>query len=300
MSKIPTDTQWTDLANKINSKQTATNSKIYYGTCPTEAPDVAKIVTSSGFVLELGAHISVKFTYGNNRNGATLNVNNTGAKTITYVGSDSNTANQWGPGEVIDFVYDGSHYVMVRSGVASSSYYGLTKLTDSVSSTSSASAATANAVKTAYDLANTKIDKAGVLDIFYPVGTYYETSDTSFDPNTAWGGTWVEDSAGRVTVAKNTATFATVGNTGGEETHTLTTTEMPSHRHVMTRPRWWGNDPSIGHAGSIYGQTNSTTAYGEEPSGSGITHYAVSYAGGGGSHNNLQPYVVVKRWHRTA
>lgn len=26
--------------------------------------------------------------------------------------------------------------------------------------------------------------------IYYPVGSYYETSDSSFDPNTAWGGTW--------------------------------------------------------------------------------------------------------------
>ncbi len=30
------------------------------------------------------------------------------------------------------------------------------------------------------------------LDKFYPVGSYYETSDTTFNPNTAWGGTWVE------------------------------------------------------------------------------------------------------------
>lgn len=26
--------------------------------------------------------------------------------------------------------------------------------------------------------------------IYYPVGSYYETSDTSFDPNDTWGGTW--------------------------------------------------------------------------------------------------------------
>lgn len=29
-----------------------------------------------------------------------------------------------------------------------------------------------------------------LVDIFYPVGTYYETSDANFNPNTAWGGTW--------------------------------------------------------------------------------------------------------------
>jgi hypothetical protein len=30
------------------------------------------------------------------------------------------------------------------------------------------------------------------LDYYYPVGSYYETSDTTFDPNSAWGGTWEE------------------------------------------------------------------------------------------------------------
>lgn len=32
-----------------------------------------------------------------------------------------------------------------------------------------------------------------LFPIFYPIGSYYETSDMSFNPNTAWGGTWVLD-----------------------------------------------------------------------------------------------------------
>lgn len=28
------------------------------------------------------------------------------------------------------------------------------------------------------------------LDFFYPVGSYYETSDSTFNPNSRWGGTW--------------------------------------------------------------------------------------------------------------
>lgn len=35
----------------------------------------------------------------------------------------------------------------------------------------------------------TKLEK-GLIDLFYPVGSYYETSDTDFDPNKKWGGTW--------------------------------------------------------------------------------------------------------------
>lgn len=40
-----------------------------------------------------------------------------------------------------------------------------------------------------------KLDKAGILNMFYPVGSYYETSDLTFDPNTAWGCQWDSVSA---------------------------------------------------------------------------------------------------------
>lgn len=33
---------------------------------------------------------------------------------------------------------------------------------------------------------------AVIRDFIYPVGSYFETSDSSFNPNSAWGGTWVE------------------------------------------------------------------------------------------------------------
>lgn len=32
--------------------------------------------------------------------------------------------------------------------------------------------------------------EAMLLDIFYPVGSYYDTSDENFNPNTVWGGSW--------------------------------------------------------------------------------------------------------------
>ena len=27
-----------------------------------------------------------------------------------------------------------------------------------------------------------------ILNLFYPIGTYYETSDINFNPNEVWGG----------------------------------------------------------------------------------------------------------------
>lgn len=34
-----------------------------------------------------------------------------------------------------------------------------------------------------------------ILDIFYPVGSYYKSADLDFDPNESWGGVWIEDTS---------------------------------------------------------------------------------------------------------
>lgn len=127
------------------------NPPFYYGTCATAAATVAKVVTCSGFVLELGAAIAVKFTYTNTGASPTLNVNGTGAKAIKQYGSTAASTYHWRAGEAVVFVYDGSYWQMVSKSTATTSYYGLTKLSTSTSSTSTTLAATASAVKAAYD-----------------------------------------------------------------------------------------------------------------------------------------------------
>ena len=42
----------------------------------------------------------------------------------------------------------------------------------------------------AIDILSTQSKGSRILEC-YPVGSYYETSDANFNPNTAWGGTWV-------------------------------------------------------------------------------------------------------------
>lgn len=119
------------------------NLKSYYGTCTTSASTQAKVVTCSGFKLETGAKISVKFTNAQTYNGtATLNVNSTGAKNITRVGTTTTTRYYWSAGEVIDFVYDGTNYIMEGKGTATTTYYGVTKLATSAVSTSTSTALT--------------------------------------------------------------------------------------------------------------------------------------------------------------
>lgn len=36
-----------------------------------------------------------------------------------------------------------------------------------------------------------------LLNLFYPVGTYYISDNSSFDPNSEWGGTWTKIENGR-------------------------------------------------------------------------------------------------------
>lgn len=39
-----------------------------------------------------------------------------------------------------------------------------------------------------------------MINTIYPIGTYYTTSDSNFNPNTAWAGTWTSaTSSGKVT-----------------------------------------------------------------------------------------------------
>ena len=141
-----------------------------------------------------------------------------------------------------------------------------------------------------------KINPKLILDVFYPVGSYYETSDTSFNPNTAWGGTWQEDTAGRITIAYNSSDndFKQVGYTGGSKTHTQTTDEVAPHTHQL-----WVEDGSLTNA---YGLPQSAMDWNKQ-----LNSWANAQFGVNRTNVNtakpmdiMNPYVVVKRWHRTA
>lgn len=125
--------------------------KPYFGTCETAADTAEKVVTCSEFVLKKGALIAVQFTYENTTTTPSLNVNSTGNIAICGVNGYYMSANMWRPNQVAQFVYNGSWWIALDQLPASTSYYGLTKLSNSVTSTSGSLAATPYAVKLAYD-----------------------------------------------------------------------------------------------------------------------------------------------------
>lgn len=96
---------FTGLSNKVTAK---------YGTCSTAAATAAKVVTLSNFDLFTGAQISVKFTNTNSVANPTLNVNSTGAKTIRAKGANLTASSlyNWVAGDVVNFVYDGTYWVI--------------------------------------------------------------------------------------------------------------------------------------------------------------------------------------------
>lgn len=133
------------------------SKNIWYATCSTAASTSAKVVatTSSDFELTTGNMLRVLFTYANSASAPTLTVDSKTAKSVRVVRETSGAQYHWQAGETVDFVYDGTYFLMVDRAPATTTYYGPTKLSSSTSSTSASLAATPSAVKSAYDLANT-------------------------------------------------------------------------------------------------------------------------------------------------
>ena len=138
------------------------------------------------------------------------------------------------------------------------------------------------------------IDYTTLINKIYPVGSIY-MSVNNVSPATFIGGTWVEFAQGKTLIGldPDDTDFDTVEDTGGEKTHTLTVDEMPSHSHTF---KGIPKDQNFSWADPYTRNGYATTNVNPYPAQGG----AVNNSGGGGAHNNLQPYVVVYMWKRTA
>lgn len=127
-----------------------------------------------------------------------------------------------------------------------------------------------------------ELNRETYKELFSIIGTTFGNGDGSSTFN-------LPDLKGRVSVGVDNSDtdFNTLGKVGGEKTHTLTISEMPSHTHK----------PST----SQYGQFtvhSTSTAYGTPDLAGGSQAYnayvnETQPTGGSQAHNNLQPYIVL-------
>jgi len=125
----------------------------------------------------------------------------------------------------------------------------------------------------------------------FPVGSVF-LAVVNTDPATLLGyGTWSQIAQGQFLVGQKAtdADFDTTEETGGEKTHTLTTSEIPSHSHILGELR----SATTGSEASYIARTADTSS-------TRGTDKTTEVTGSGSAHNNLPPYFVVYVWKRTA
>ena len=153
------------------------------------------------------------------------------------------------------------------------------------------------------------------LQAVYPVGSIYINAGATTNPATLLGfGTWVAFGAGRVMVGLNGADplFDALEETGGSKdaivvshSHTGSTASAGSHNHIGGTPTQSGQTiygQSGASAVSRTGHASGEVGYGMYTSTEGAHSHSVTVnsTGSSGTNANLQPYVTVAMWKRTA
>ena len=152
---------------------------------------------------------------------------------------------------------------------------------------------------------------AASMAALFPIGSIYINAGVSTNPATLLGfGTWTAFGAGRVMVGLDAGDvlFDTLEETGGSKNaivvthnHTATSTVTdPSHQHAASSGNFLTETGTglYAYGGSglnISVVTNTATAS------TGVTvATTIANAGASGTDANLQPYIAVSMWKRTA
>ena len=121
------------------------------------------------------------------------------------------------------------------------------------------------------------VSRTDYQELFNTIGITYGTGDgfTTFN---------LPDLQGKIPVGldENDTDFDTLGNTGGEKTHTLTINEMPRHKHNVV-----GNFAGTSGTNHLPQFVNKGIDWND-----GDSDDNSQYTGGSQPHNILQPYIV--------
>lgn len=154
--------------------------------------------------------------------------------------------------------------------------------------------------------------------LLYPVGSVYINSMSTVNPSVLLGfGTWVIFGAGRVLVSLNSSdpSFDSLEETGGSKdaiavshTHTGSTNTAGSHSHNLAASS--GDTDSMLNSASNTGIAGWSNGFAGYTGGGNVTlvqangdhthTFTTNSAGSSGTNANLQPYITVSMWKRTA
>lgn len=164
-----------------------------------------------------------------------------------------------------------------------------------------------------FDVANvyTQAQTNLLVQSLYPVGSIYLNATNATNPATLLGfGTWVEFGAGRVLVGQDTgdSLFDALEETGGSKDATLVShshtasVSDPGHSHRMRYTDISSQSRDFAANINDSAQGYDLTGYDGLNTSSNTTGISVSISSSGSSatNANVQPFIVVKMWKRTA
>ena len=172
--------------------------------------------------------------------------------------------------------------------------------------TGTPTAPTAAAGTNTTQVATTAFVRTALLQSVYPVGSIYINAAVNTNPATLLGfGTWAAFGAGRVMVGFDAgdSLFNAAQKTGGTKnaivvshTHTGTTNTTGAHTHVFGMHDG-KDDGSVRPQGSPNARDASSTT---DSAGSHNHTFTTASTGSSGTNANVQPYITVYMWRRTA
>jgi hypothetical protein len=316
-----TMTVWSDGTNFVQQNTHLISPSLASPTLATPALAGATYSTSATVIAGTNAQgqgaltgdINVVTTAAANPSGVTLPTATTG-RIVTIVNKGANPINVYpATSAYIDgLAINTSIQIPVNSSlqfIASSTTQWYSSATGDTGSGANARAVsptlnspaltgTPTAPTAAAGTSTTQIATTAFLATMYPVGSIY-SSTVATNPATLFGfGTWVAFAAGQVMIGDGGG--FTAGATGGSAdaivvSHTHTVTDA-GHSHLTSD----GGTAFVGSQTLQAGAQGGSAPNGNVTLASATTGIVINSTGSSATNANLQPYVVVYMWNRTA
>lgn len=249
------------------------------------------ITASMANLAAYSSGLTVRFVPENTNTGATtININSFGAKNI-YLNGATLVGYELRKNCPVQLYYDGTQFNIVAGAHGDGTPIATVK--------PFAGATVPNGFLLCYGQA---VSRTTYADLFGAISTTYGTGDGSTTFNIPdlrgrvvagqddMGGT----SANRLTGVTGSVDGDTLGGTGGEEAHTLTTDELAAHDHRMRGGDAAGGLVAYTNAGAdTFGAVNNTGTSADLISSFGSGNDLMETTGGDDAHNNVQPTIIL-------